>query len=195
VEDGHDKTLVVNSEIFKEIKCDCSLPTSETYKDLLFRAVSNDALNSADPSFTFIDSYHEYGKDLFFSRINGLTPNYEQYGKVVNIAASYLKPVDFALKIVRWRETSLHSDNLNFANNSFEHRIGTFLMGQKYDSFSGALIANANEVQNLRMDFANNNVMNAIEAKGGTAFEWKDVYNNMVGYTLSIHYSATKFFR
>ncbi|MDA9316693.1 RHS repeat-associated core domain-containing protein [Polaribacter sp.] len=200
VEDGIDQTLFINNnDLFNQIKNFAPENErffsvySEQYKGLLFRAIGNDALQFNElASSRFIDNFAIYGEDLFYSQIDKLTPNYEGYPGPVQTAANNLDVVDFGLKLVVWRQGTLRGDS-GITNNAFEHQIGSFLTGQRHGSLFGGGIPQYNEVQNIIFaDRRNGNIWRALLGMGGTAFEWKDVYNNAVGQALSFHYSFTR---
>jgi len=194
VNDGIDQTLYVNDGLFQEIKSTNFGPDprwfSPSYQNILFRAVGNDALQFGEyASQRFIQNFDLYGEGLFYSQIDKLTPNYAGYPGPVQTAANNSDAVNFGLKLVVWRQSTLRGDS-GITNNEFEHQIGTFLNGQSHGTNLSHAISQLNEVQNIVFaDRRNGNIGNALLARGGTAFEWKDVYNNWVGQVLSIHYT------
>ena len=197
VDDGINQTLYISDGLFQKIKATDFGPDprwfSPSYQNILFRAIGNDALQFGDDaSKRFAANFHIYGEGLIYSQIDKLNPDYGDYGRTVNLFAENFESVDFALHLVRWREEILRPDNGGIANNDFEHQAATFLSGQRYGTWLGTNIANLNEVQNLRMDAANGNLWNAFLGRGGTAFEWKDIHNNMLGQALSLHYTWWK---
>ncbi|KAA3624140.1 MAG: RHS repeat-associated core domain-containing protein [Flavobacterium sp.] len=198
VNDGVDQLLFINDDLFQQIKPfhDGGVgPRNYTdeYLGLLFRAIGNDALFSGDHAMIrFVQNFDLYSAEFIYSQIDKLVPNYDQYGRGVNYMAEKYESVDFALKLVAWRDNILRPDNGGVVNNAFEHRAATFISTRRYGLWLGTSIAQSNEIQNIRRDIGNwrdGSIHRAIFGLGDTAFEWKDVYNNLLGAHDSFHYS------
>ncbi|MEN7551255.1 hypothetical protein AAG747_25280 [Rapidithrix thailandica] len=129
------------------------------------------------------DKFLEYfnnsrlGSDYFFDLSN--TFDFPREGWLASLIDNSL-PISDAFHISEWTHSSIA--NGTEANNALEHHIGTVLMTNRWGPGSAGAITTANEIRGLIInDRQSGRMLDALRGRPGTAFEWKDIGNNIIG--------------
>jgi RHS repeat-associated protein len=159
------------------------------YQKLMFEAISYDvSINGGDMGK--LEGYIDrLGIDNFLGGLNlkfsdesvqesALSPTAKKK------AALVYGPANTAAKLVLWRDHYIAAGYE--ASNDFEHMAASYLMTRKYSILTSSIVPNLNEVLNIPRDIGSGNIMNALIGRpanngGSTAFEWRDIGNNLKG--------------
>lgn len=156
------------------------------YLKLLFEGVSMEISEKNDLSL-FEKFKSIYGKNFF---INGLNASFSDadvqnsdLSPTARSAGNLSRSINLGLKAVLWRDAFLQPNGLSNEN---QHQMASAIMTWNSMAIGSLTITTANEVLNLRRDFGSGNVKNALLGRpantgGSTAFEWKDLSNNVKG--------------
>jgi hypothetical protein len=159
---------------------------NKTYAKLLFEAVGKDI--SKNNSTEIFQSYENtYGRKFFRTGVNATYSDSDvqnsRLSPSAKTASKYFSGVNFASKLVLWRDDILRDNGLSNAN---QHQIASSILSHNSMAVGAFLITTGNEVVNLNMDRGTGNLKEALSGQpandgGTTAFEWSDIKNNAIG--------------
>jgi hypothetical protein len=141
----------------------------DAFRSMYYDMVDYSSLNSFTNRHTDMEFFFNVSKTFELSSSGVL-------GKLINSSNS----VRDAFYISQWTHSVIADGTTEM--NALEHHVGSFLMTAKYGAKVARVITTSNEVRGLIInDRQSENVTRAIEGKGGTAFEWSDLKNNLIG--------------
>ncbi|MCB0710456.1 MAG: hypothetical protein KDC15_13825, partial [Chitinophagaceae bacterium] len=130
---------------------------------------------------TFIQYFEALGADYFFNAANR---NYNDNATgFMDFVADNVDGVRDAIRLSQMTHDWVGAGTgWTEKRNELEHHIGMFLMAEKFGPDRALGIGAANEWRGLFInDRQSGNMRNAIDGRGGTAFEWRDLFNNNEG--------------
>ncbi|MBC7935361.1 MAG: hypothetical protein H7Y86_08415, partial [Rhizobacter sp.] len=130
---------------------------------------------------TFIKYFEALGTDYFFNAANR-----DYNDNASGFMAFMVNNVDGVGDAIRLSQMTHDwvgaGAGFTEQRNELEHHIGMFLMAEKFGPNRAFDIGAANEWRGLLInDRQSGNMRNAIDGRGGTAFEWRDLFNNNEG--------------
>ena len=131
------------------------------------------------------------GTDFYFNIANTFEFNSSGWlGDLIDGESLTSYSVKSAFHIAEWTHSKIADGTKE--KNALEHLIGTFLIFDRYGPLQSFGVTTANEVRGLYDDYRSGDFENAIKSRGGTAFEWSDLKNNLRG---AIKYTKHMFSR
>ena len=159
----------------------------------VFQAISQhiSSVGSACPEQgfeTFISYFknQRLGKDYFFNVANTFQVRSSGWlGSLIDNSQA----VRDAFHISEWTHALIANPNSISNSNALEHHIGSFLIAERHGFSLSLTLTTLNEIRGLVInDVQSGRVLDALLGRGGTAFEYRDLYHNQVGLHLHSQY-------
>lgn len=162
------------------------------YFKLMFEGVSQEVSRSNYWS-TFESIYNEVSKGNWggFSWFKaGIELTYSDtevqdggFSPTAKFFARHPHSSNYGTKLVSWRDDMLRPGGMG---NDMQHQVASFLLTNNHMTLPALTITTGNEILNTRRDFAAGNLWRALRGQPGadgrgTAFEWSDIRNNLIG--------------
>jgi hypothetical protein len=162
------------------------------YSKTVIDAVGSNILKGGWP--VFMDYYlnKQFGENFFYKAASTYSDNAS--GLMASIRTQ-VPSIKDGLLISIMTHDWVNQAGWTEEKNALEHNIGMFLMASKWGPAEAHFIGIGNELRGFFInDRQNNNMFNALLGKpakngGPTAFEWKDLKNNIKGVDYFIHFS------